>query len=210
MSGFFEYIRQVIFVALMVQVALMLVPDGEIRGYVRLVCGLLVLAAIASPLVRIIPELEDQWRGWDDNPLAVAPGGEEAVRTGAQQREALTETVYGKRLSALIGEEVQGLPGVFEAGLQVEVAVEADASTGKLHEVRVGLGRTDGGDEEDDRTHSAVSIAPIRIGDRDEREPADTEEEVPESLRAEIAGHLRRSYGLDENEIHIFWMEGYD
>ncbi len=208
MSGFFDYIRQVILVALMVQVAQMLVPSGEIRGYVRLVCGLLVLAAVASPLVHLIPQLEGEWDEWEGVPGVNASEDEleEAARTGVREREDLTASVYAERLSSLIAGEIQMLPGVREADLQVDVAVEVDGTTGELREIRVSLapGAGEGSEEGGGR---AVTVDPIRVGDE---RPGDGEEtgEVPGELHGEVQEYLRVTYGLQEKQVHLRWMEG--
>ncbi|MFO8059151.1 MAG: stage III sporulation protein AF, partial [Bacillota bacterium] len=139
-----EYVRRLVLVVLVLRVTQMLAPEGEMRSYVRFVCGVLLLLAIISPLVGLIPALEG---GLDalSGDLSASPSGAGlalAERGRADTRQQAAE-LYGERLAGQVARELADLPAVRALQLGPEVHIRVQEDSGQIEEMTVRLHAVD-------------------------------------------------------------------
>lgn len=114
---FTTWARQVTFLVLFVSVIEMLLPAGELRRYVKVVLGLVVLVVLLDPLLRLargtdladallLPTIALSYQS--DNPVS---SGEQIASTLAKETVASVES----SVAADVARELQKLPGVISA-----------------------------------------------------------------------------------------------
>lgn len=223
MSGLFTYVRQLILVVFMTQVASLLAPSGEIKPYVKFVCGLLIVLAVISPLSE---------PGWLK--MGAAPGGFELWSTGDMSeaqffiedgetvRQKAVSRVYLERLGRFIASELNGLPALRESVYRVRVHAEAPeikkeeiSADELLHRVTVVLMVDDQVREEDNLEKTGVGevvtvapVEPVTVGENSwprgaDNEPKGEEDGIPQTVRASILRHLQHKYGLMADRVQV-------
>jgi stage III sporulation protein AF len=116
-----DWARQLAFLVLFATVVEMILPAGDLRRYVKMVLGLMVVLAVVDPLVRVIQGSD--WMEVALGPLAVGAPAENAVAAGIRltqaamsQAESDVRADTEEQMAALL----LALEGVAEA--QVELA----------------------------------------------------------------------------------------
>lgn len=201
-----DYVRRVILVVLLVRVALMLAPDGEMRSYVRFVCGLLVLTAIMSPLVHLVPAIEEGAGELPEILTADASTGDGRLLAEAawESTEHLTASLYGERLAEMMATEINALAAVRAADAWCRVKAEV-AAAGDVQRVEVFLM---GAQRAEGQPRSAIRVSLISIGGEASPEEDASDREVPPGLRDEIVSHLTVRYSLKDEQVVVMWGEG--
>ncbi len=211
MNALMDYIRVLVLVVLMLRVSEMLAPEGEMKSYVRFVCGVLLLLAIISPLVNLVPAIEGSMNSLADGGLAApAVSGQVLAERGREGAHAQTLALYAERLGAFIAEELRGLSALRSLDLHPEVQLVV-RDEGEIEGVKVHLFRHDPEETEADQEGigmSPVQISAIRIGDqKSTREDEGMTEEIPGDVLGDIIHHLVSRYRLRQDQILVLWGE---
>ena len=225
MTAVLEYVRRLILVLFMVQVAKLLAPGGELRPYIRFVCGLLVVAAVIQPLGAVATGVGDSFA--DITLPAVQVDADEVpawAQQGQQKSEDISEEIYLHRVGEFITAEVNGLPAVKERGLTAKVLPQSDGQgkmSAELESVVVYLfgesvedSRETEGQHDQDSGISVVidTISTINISDDDLITSLDEDEEkavrkVDREVREQILRHFQDKYRMEAEKIHIIKEE---
>ncbi len=141
MDGVSAWARQLIYLVIFATVAEVLLPAGEVRRYVKMVLGLVVVVSIVSPLINLV-----KGAAWLEplfyTELPAAADGAAAIESGVQMQE--------KAMTQAAAEARQGAAGVLRAflmtidevtGVSVDlaparpvIAVQVAADTGRTAE----------------------------------------------------------------------------
>ncbi len=211
MNALMDYIRVLVLVVLMLRVTEMLAPEGEMKSYVRFICGVLLLLAIISPLVNLVPAIEGSMSSLADGGFAApSVSGQVLAERGREEAHEQTLALYGERLAAFIAEELRGLSALRNLDLHPEVQLQV-RDEGEIEWATVYLFRGDPRETEADEEGigvSSVRISTIRIGDdRPSQEDEGTADEIPGDVHGEIVNHLVSRYRLRQEEIAVLWGE---
>lgn len=207
MSFIYGYVRRVVMVVLLVRVALMLAPDGELKSYVRFVCGLLLLTAIMSPLVGLVPAIEREVGELPGVVRVTAPSGEgkQLAETAWASTEHLTASLYSEHLADMMATEINGLPILRAGGYWCRVKAEVSPA-GEVERVQVML--LDEKVDDREATRSPIRVARISIGGEASNEGNESDVEVSPEVRDAIVGHVVTRYALREEQVAVVWGEG--
>jgi len=171
----------------------LLLPEGQLKPFVRFAIGLFVIVAILSPSLSYL--FDDRnfevefWNYQIENQME-----EDILKKGQTIQQDL-----GKNSSSLIKEKVQGqinavamlVPGV--DGVQTEVQVGAD---GNVHEIKLMV-------RAQDSLVESVDQVKVFSGMDAEKEKADHEQ-----IQSKIRQVLKNLYGIDEKQINIQFEGG--
>ncbi len=208
MSFISEYVKRVVLVVLLVRVALMLAPDGEVKSYVRFVCGLVLLTAIMSPLVGLVPAIEEGVSELPEVLRADAPPGDGYLlaERAWESTEHLTASLYSERLADMMATEINSLQILRTGEYWCRVKTEASPA-GDVERVEVLLLVAEMDRKESSR--SPIRIPRISIGGEEVSDGGEaSDREVPPEVRDEIVGHLTSRYALKEGQVTVVWGEG--
>lgn len=131
MNSIGAWVRNIALVVVLAGIMELLLPQGEMRRYVRVVAGLLVLLAMLNPVVGLLEGATAFNAGY----LAVfAPrtsgAGLEAIRDRGESLKRVNETLavdeFRRRLEAEAAMVASGAAG----GARAEATVDLEASTG--------------------------------------------------------------------------------
>lgn len=133
MHAFAAWVRAVLLVTFLVTLVRMLLPDGGLRPFVRLVTGFVVLAVILQPVLNLVAGqeewrsfLEGVWPGGTESDAAWIAVGEEIARRGA----ARAADEARRRVTAQIEAVVSLVPEV--EAVTVEAVEWTDGGIGRV------------------------------------------------------------------------------
>jgi len=210
MTSFFDYIQRLVLMILVVQVAMMLAPDGEMKGYVRFVCGLIIVSVIISPVVQIIPSLEEDIGALDSEQIGFdSDYSDDMADQGRKQTEELTALLFQDRASVELESEIDSLPEVREAGLYSLVTLEADTSTGQIKSIDVLLSKDENTVDDEADEQSLIRIDTIVVSSETEKKDTDHEdaEILSESLRSTVVTHISERHGVSDKKVEVYIKE---
>lgn len=142
MSGLIDWVRGILSLLFFVTLVQLILPDDNLRKYVRLVTGLVLLAALVQPLAGLLGD-PARWEALLEGLIPFGeqgPGAAGAIADGARLREEWLEEVLGH---ALEGEKrrIEGylslVDGV-DASRVDHLALAADGSVAALRLVVAG------------------------------------------------------------------------
>ncbi len=136
MAALSDWIRTLILVVLLASFLEMVLPGGEVRKFVRLVVGLLVVLAVVDPLVRWLPT----GGAWLLRPTAPRSETTAEIDRWLAQGQALTQRgaeAVMSRYRQVVGQQAASLAAL-TAGVPADAQVQLDAD-GRLVGLQVWL-----------------------------------------------------------------------
>lgn len=109
-----SWLLGVIAASLLTAVADSLMPEGAVKQTGKLACGLVVLFAVLSPLMRLDPHQMEEWL--EDYAITQ----EEQKTQLAQQRSEQMKTVMEERFAAYISDKTEALGAVCRVRVECE------------------------------------------------------------------------------------------
>ncbi|WP_324667708.1 hypothetical protein [Geochorda subterranea] len=152
-TSLLQWAQQIVAMAVLFTLASLLMPEGSLRGTVRAVMGLALLAAVVGPVVGLVEDAGV----WTDAATRWVPAVEPRAPGPAEMplvRESLEASMSGRALQLSAARSEQAVRRALEgAGYEVlEVAWRLDAPGGPRLEVRV-------------RRRARVGVEPARLPD---------------------------------------------
>ncbi|HCC33503.1 MAG TPA: hypothetical protein DEQ28_06360 [Clostridiales bacterium] len=154
MATLAAWLREIIVLLFLVTMIEHLVPLRVTRGYVRLATGLLLVIAIARPLLPIAggPRWEDGW--WEGSLSVRVPQLPDPADLEEGQRRRATE-LYRRALQAEAERVLAGIPG--SGASTVRLVIESDPRAANFGQVSRITVQMDGGSEAAERVRSALT-----------------------------------------------------
>ena len=131
MSVITEIVRNVVALALIFSCLELFLPQGELSRFVRLACGLIMLALIIVPITDALQNLS--WKNPFNNDGAVYADYDEATEQITMILEAEAMNEYEREASR----QVEGLAILAEGITAAEAAVEVNAENGEIERVEI-------------------------------------------------------------------------
>ena len=131
MSVITEIVRNVVALALIFSCLELFLPQGELSRFVRLACGLIMLALIIVPITDALQNLS--WKNPFNNDGAVYADYDEATEQITMILEAEAMNEYEREASR----QVEGLAILAEGITSAEAAVEVNAENGEIERVEI-------------------------------------------------------------------------
>ncbi|GAW94162.1 stage III sporulation protein AF [Calderihabitans maritimus] len=205
-----DLVRNLAVIVLLAGFAEMLLPNSDMRRYVKLVMGLFVLITVLNPVVTLLEKQQlnfevSAWQYSVGNEAldTILRKSEELKSTNA--REALEE--YRRRVERQIQALVELIPGVEKVEARVEVEENRDLVTfGSLRAVYLTVETPTAGGErevqESKESGMVRKIPPVKIEigkkTRDEKEISSHQR-----LEAEIISTVANFYGLRPEQVKV-------
>lgn len=130
MATLLEWVRHLVLLVVLVSFFELLAPKNALRPYVRLVGGLVILAAVATPLVELVrgegvwqraAELAERW-----SPVSAGPSSAPAL---AETERRLRNALLAEKLAAYLEEELAQTAG---GRVRAAVRVEGDGRVARV------------------------------------------------------------------------------
>lgn len=188
-----DIVRNLLVIIILSSFLELLLPEGQLKPFVRFAIGLFVIVAVLSPTLSYLYDNRDfEVESW--NYEVDSQKGAEILKKGQTIQEDL-----GKKNSSLIKEKVQGqinavamlVPGV--DGVQTDVQVGAD---GNVNEIKLMVSTQDS-------LVKSVDQVNVFSGMDAGKEKADHEQ-----IQSKIRQVLKNLYGIDEKQINIQFEGG--
>lgn len=224
-----DWLRQIVIVVIMAGVAEMLMPRGQLKGYIKVVLGLMVLLAILNPVLGVLSG-ELAWSvGW----LDLMPVDDASGFDGGDEFRSVNRRLTLDRYRDLLATRVEGLIGkIGRTRLRsVEFTIEEDPESkyyGLLRRVNLvvevlpakteagpggpGQAAGDGPQEQSEKKGESWQIEPIppvRIGegpaagDGGEQDGSSAEPDTPQPEPEELGWTRERILGVLEAGLGI-------
>lgn len=177
------YVGTLIWTMLFVIVIEMIFPQSQLRKYLKLVLGFMVVYAILFPLLQTkwIPieaygaRIEDYTQG-----IYIS----ESYETKVREQQQKTEELYTEYMEEMIAKTIES-----ETGIQV-ISLSCKASASKLESIELVI--------TPDQQEEQIKIPQIRIANKsDQKEQGETKQEK------EIKSCLKNFYNLEDVNIYI-------
>jgi stage III sporulation protein AF len=184
-----------------------LLPGGNMRKYVNLVIGLLVMLVIISPLIHLSAGSYNLGIDIFNKGYAIELRDANLLLNNVrhEQRESITK-IYRDKVQRQIQEHVERLYPGSRAAAEVYINEDYDSeSYGSVLGIRVVLSPS----EEARNVENGIEIGRI-IVDIDEKNPQDTVEVLSREhdlVRADIAGYLSEIYRIPGDQIEIIFKD---
>lgn len=197
MNHIIEWVKQIFILSVLSGLVIHLMPSGKYEQYVRFVCGIIIMAACLSPIIRLVNGQENIWdvyqniMKWQDvheleQEIQFYQGEDDAVVE--QYRAAVCEVVERQIIA-------DGLYPVHS-----EIVLDTDSQSehfGALQQINLTVA-LDKGEKEDIRIsiEQIDRISPGADGNRKDEELLDPR---VVKLKAELADN----YGLNPSNVNI-------
>lgn len=136
MQTLIELVRNLIVIVLLASFLELFTPRGELDRWIRLALGLVIVAALVTPVVRWLSS-EDWWTQLPESLTASTGGGEEYLQQGEMLNQLLQEEAWHEYEQEL-NRQVAAVAAL-HAGV-AKVAVESElGATGELQSLHVYL-----------------------------------------------------------------------
>lgn len=207
MEAIREWVRNLVVIMVLAGLADLLVPMGNMKRFVRLNMGLVVLLAVLGPLLTLLgqplvidPPAQTPGAG-GLRPLSEVLAGAAALRA---QNEGLITRQMRLRLQAEAEAAAVGVPGVAAATATVELAGGSPHEPPHLTAVRVEImpGAQDHG-------AAVQQVQPVRIGGA-EPQPgeAGAPPAAPDPRPALVRRAVAERLALGEQWVSVTWQQG--
>lgn len=126
MEGLKTLIRNLAFILLLATFLEMLLPNKSMRGFVQLVMGLFVIAAVLNPLAQFLSlDLSDQVPAWVTGSSADLP-----VLAAEENTENMGKSAVREQYKRILTNQIQVLVGAIDGVAASEVDVELEQDSG--------------------------------------------------------------------------------
>jgi len=199
-----EYVRRVVVVAFLAQIARWAAPDGATAPYVRLVTGLLVLLALLSPLASL-PHQAGAWQAALEDEL-LARDRREGLDQPQARTDELTLDIFRDNVEKVLASEINALEEVREAGLSAQVScrVVAGGPEGEVSLARVDVTLSGHRQKSDERR-----IVPIVIGVTEGPVGgAPAEQMNSDRAHQAVVEHVASTYSVPRDKIQVYRAGG--
>lgn len=126
------WIQTLLFILLFAVFLELMLPNGELRRFIRVIIGLFIMLAVLNPLVLLVQSLHS----------TAAASSFSTASLGRQKNSLNREAIYREQLERQIRAAVLTIAGIREAQVQVELNQPQQAGNTKIQAVTIVLERT--------------------------------------------------------------------
>lgn len=191
MEGLKELIRNLAFILLLATFLEMLLPNKKMRGFVQLVMGLFVIAAIINPLASFLRlDFNDEVPAWvtissTELPVLAAEGNSEKGKSAVREQ-------YSRILSNQIRILVMAVDGVKQAEVDVELEKDAGGFSDypKILKITIVFSQ---------QSQVVTPISPVLIGEDDPQQGIIQNSDKANEIRNQVSALMQ----ISENIITV-------
>lgn len=205
-----EWIKHLVLIILVATFLDLLLPNNQMRRYITLVVGLIILVMILSPILALLQvDHERMVKGIDQ--LLAYEGEQKAFSADekAQQIQAFQDQAVLKEVERMWAEEIKDhLEQHFPLRVEeVKVALSLRDNEPILQKISLSLSPKEG--VEKDGGLISASVEPVNIVVQRERRLSEREMALLEGeWKDELVTYFGQEWNISEDKVEIFWTGG--
>lgn len=205
-----EWIKHLVLIILVATFLDLLLPNNQMRRYITLVVGLIIIVMILSPILALLQvDHERMVKGIDQ--LLAYEGEQKAFSADekAQQIQAFQDQAVLKEVERMWAEEIKDhLEQHFPLRVEeVKVALSLRDNEPILQKISLSLSPKEG--VEKDGGLISASVEPVNIVVQRERRLSEREMALLEGeWKDELVTYFGQEWNISEDKVEIFWTGG--
>ena len=182
-----SWIKEIIYIILFATFLEFLLPNGQMRKFIRVIIGLFIMLAILSPVMDIMSKGQqaDKLSAWSVMSSQDSKINESTNKIALSQ-EQLASELYQQQLAKQIRSVVVNLDGVSDAKVIVELDQANKGGTGAIHKVLITL------------QQGRLSIAQVGIG-----RSAQADDVPDDKVKSKVSRTVAELYQLSPQKINV-------